>query len=290
MRTTIDVGGRDRTMTVVGSEDGRAGRDLVLVLHGSKQTGEQHRAFTGHQYDDLAAGEGAVVANLDGYRGNWNDARRQSAFPARLEGVDDVGFVRAAVASLTASHRIDPDRVFVVGYSNGGQMVMRLVHEVPDLLAGTVVIAATMPTPDSFVETEAPVAPVRVLVVHGTKDPIAPFGGGAMRPWVQRVFRVGGTTRSAPDTAAYFAERNGIDTVPTTSVRGVRGSAVWTEQTDHVQPGARPVRLLAVHGGGHTVPGPKRAPIVLGRTERSWSVAGELVDFLGVRADARENH
>jgi polyhydroxybutyrate depolymerase len=138
-RDEIEVDGRRRTFAVVGEPDGAAGRDLVLVFHGSRQDGEKHRAFTGQVFDALAADGAAVVAYLDGYRGNWNDARRESRFPARLEDVDDVGFARAVIARLAQTHAIDRDRVLAVGYSNGGQMVMRLLHEAPELLAGGVV-------------------------------------------------------------------------------------------------------------------------------------------------------
>lgn len=285
MRSSIDVAGRHRTLTILGERAAAHPRDLVIVLHGSKQSGEQHRAFTGGMYDTFATGGTAVVAYLDGYRGNWNDARRQSAFPARLEEVDDVGFVRAVIRSLEDTHGVDPSRVFVIGYSNGGQMAMRLVHEVPELIAGATVVAATMPTPESFLlPTEGVAArPLPVLLVHGTADPIVPFEGGPMKPWARRFFKVGGSALSAPATAAYFAHRNGISAAPvTTPVPSAERASTWTEQIDHRQDGRPPVRLLTVHGGGHTVPGPKRAPVVLGRTGHDVSVADAVAAFFGI--------
>lgn len=288
MRTTVDVHGRDRTYTVVGDQDASHRRALVLVLHGSRQDGEAHRRFTGRSFDALAVGGGAVVAYLDGYRGNWNDARRESWFPARLDGIDDVGFVRAVVRELEGSHHVDPDRVFAVGYSNGGQMVMRLVHEVPGLLAGAAVLSATMPAPESFVvPTDAEVRPLPVLLVHGTRDPIAPYDGGAMRWWARRLFKVGGTTLSAPATAGYFARRNGITTTPSSSRLPAGASGrTWVEQTDYRDGGRPPVRLLTLHGAGHTIPGPVRAPAVLGRTNQDVSAAAAAAEFFGLAAPA----
>lgn len=125
-RHSILVGGRTRTFTTIGPADST---DLVLIFHGSTQNGEKHREFTGRTFDRLAE-QDAQVAYLDGYKGNWNDARRQSFFPARKAEIDDVGFARAVVGELGAK------RVFAVGYSNGGQMVMRLIHEAPDLIDG----------------------------------------------------------------------------------------------------------------------------------------------------------
>ncbi|WP_436534249.1 alpha/beta hydrolase family esterase [Actinoplanes sp. HUAS TT8] len=269
LRDSIDVDGRTRTYTVVGGPS----KNLVLVFHGSKQTGPKHRDFTGAIFDTLPA----VVVYLDGYRGNWNDARRESGFPARVENVDDVAFTRAVVARLAVSHGIDPARVFGVGYSNGGQMVMRLAHETPGLLAGATVIAATMPEPDSFLLASAPPGPLPVLLIHGTKDPIVGYAGGEM-PWLTRtVFKVGGRSLSMPATAAYFAARNGITTSPVSTRRP--GTAI--ETTEYRAQGHEPVALHTVHGGGHTVPGPRRAPaaFIVGRTNQDVNTAELITEF-----------
>jgi polyhydroxybutyrate depolymerase len=289
MQITIDVGGRRRTLTVVGAPASDRARDLVLLLHGSKQDGAAYRRATGGAFDALADDGGAVVAYLDGYRGNWNDARRASAFPARREGIDDVGFVRAAVERIGVTHGIDPSRVFVVGFSNGGQMAMRLVHEVPELLAGAAVIGAGACGNRNPSGVGMPAHPLPVLLVHGTRDRIAPYRGGRMSRWAERLFQVGGTALSAPATAAHFAERNGITVAPrTTREPGPAGEAgrTWVERTDHEEPGRPPVRLLTVHGGGHSVPGPRRAPLVMGRTERRLSTAVSAAAFLGIGVEA----
>jgi polyhydroxybutyrate depolymerase len=308
MRDSIDVDGTRRTYEVIGPEDGRPPRSLVVVFHGSKQTGARHRAFTGRAYDALTGGGAAMVVYPDGYRKNWNDARRASRFPARRENIDDVGFTRALVAKLTAGHGIDPHRVFAVGYSNGGQMVIRLIHEAPDLMAGAAVIAATMPAPENFLLNDEPhepeephephepegaegaaapgapeerAAPMPVLLIHGTKDPIVGYDG-EMSWWVRKVFKVGGRSLSAPATAAYFAARNGITAKPVTTGLPPSSRATSVDRTDYRQPGRPPVVLYTVHGGGHTVPGPAKAPAVLGRTNHDIDAAGLVGEFFAL--------
>ncbi|MBM2615606.1 hypothetical protein JIG36_08515 [Actinoplanes sp. LDG1-06] len=262
----------DQNYTVVGQAEGAPGRALLLVFHGSKQTGAKHRAFTGRMYDALAERGDAVVVYLDGYRGNWNDARKESSFPARLADIDHVGFAREVVDRLADSHGIDRRRVYAVGYSNGGQMVMRLIHETPDLIAGAAVLSATMPAPENFLAGGHPVVPMPVLLMHGTKDPIVAYEGGEMTWWARRMFKVGGRSLSAPETAAYFAERNGITTPPRR-----------TDQTiEYRQEGRPPVVLYTLHGAGHTIAGPKRAPFVLGKTNQDLNTAELIADFLGL--------
>lgn len=281
----IEVGDRIRTFHVVDRRPEREPRPLFLVFHGSRQDGRAHRRFTGAALDALAEDEGAIVAYLDGFRGNWNDARAESAFPARREGVDDVGFARAVVDELVRTRGADPRRVVGIGYSNGGQMVMRLLHEAPDLLAAAIIVAATMPVPGSFrLPGPTPSArPVPVTLVHGTADPIAPYAGGRMNALARTLFRVDGTVLSAPETAAYFAERNGIRAAPAVTAatrvpRERRGVAiVRTRYRDGARP---PVDLVTIDGGGHTVPGPHAGPRIVGRTARGVSIADLARDAL----------
>ncbi|GAB3060405.1 alpha/beta hydrolase family esterase [Sediminivirga luteola] len=287
MHEEISVGARTRSFTVVSSGTPDPEADLLLVFHGSKQSGQGFRHFTGYAFDALAAGGRTVVAYLDGYRGNWNDGRAPSGFPARVENVDDVGFARAVIGRLASSHGVDPARVFAAGYSNGGEMVMRLLHETPDMLAGAAVYSATMPDAGSFEIPGPPQQPVPlpVLLVHGTKDPIVPYDGGRMSGLAEHLLRVGGTTLSAPDTAAYFARRNLINSPPQTEriPDASAGDRTRLERTDYREPGRPPVRLVTVHGGGHTVPGPGRPPRILGHISRAFSAAQMTGDFLGLR-------
>ncbi|MFI2423000.1 alpha/beta hydrolase family esterase [Streptomyces sp. NPDC018955] len=288
-RESIEVGGRTRTYTVVGPMDGKPSRALVLVFHGSRQNGAKHRKFTGGVFDAPADDGGAVVVYLDGHRGHWNDARRHSSFAARKENIDDVAFTRSVIGRLTDSHHIDPRRVFAVGYSNGGQMVMRLAHETPELVAGAVVIAATMPVPEDFPPADAPPAPMPVMLIHGTKDPIIRYEGGEMSWWVRTLFRVGGRSLSVPRTAAYFAARNGITGEPVSVSLPKRAGSdgrTWVERTDHRQPERPPVVLYTVHGGGHTIPGPAKGPAVIGRTSQDVNTADLIAAFFGIRTPA----
>jgi polyhydroxybutyrate depolymerase len=286
MRTSVSIAGRTRTLTVVGEPAGPARRALVLVFHGSRQDGETHRRFTGRVLDRLADEGRAVVAYLDGYRGNWNDARAASSFPARREGMDDVGFARAVIQLLAGSHGIDPSAVAAVGFSNGGQMVLRLLHESEAWIAGAVVVAATMPDREGFLGafSEESDRSVPVALIAGTADPIVPFDGGRMAWWARKVFKVDGTSLSAPATALYLARRNGTTTAPAvTSMPERAGSrrGTRTEVAAYRETGMAPVTLYTVHGGGHTVPGPKAAPFILGRTAGAPAidvVVGEVLD------------
>ncbi|MBB2948695.1 polyhydroxybutyrate depolymerase [Actinoplanes lutulentus] len=273
---TIDVAGRPRTFTLVTPDGGDYDR-LLIVFHGSTQNAGIFRRFTGNAFDRL---DRTAVAYLDGHRGNWNDARKLSSTPARLAGVDDVAFTEAIVKRFG-----DGRETVAAGYSNGGGMVIRLLHERPDLLAGGAIIAAQQPAPDNFLLSGTPALPVvpkPVLLIHGTKDRIVPYAGGRMAAWARLAFKSGGALLSAPETAAYFARRNGITTPPTSTDLPHRGGRTTVSRTGYAQDGHPPVTLFTVHGGGHTIPGPKPSPALMGRTATDLHAATAIAEFFGL--------
>lgn len=67
-----------------------------------------------------------MVVYPDGYEGHFNDCRRVASFSARALNVDDVGFVRRITEQLVEEEQVDPERVYTIGFSNGGHMALRL--------------------------------------------------------------------------------------------------------------------------------------------------------------------
>jgi polyhydroxybutyrate depolymerase len=260
---TIEVDGRSRSYTLVTPTIAQKSAPLVLVFHGSNQTGEHMRMFSGNVFDELAQLHGCVVVYADGYQKHWNDARLSTNFAARKDGVDDVAFTKALIDKIPMEYDIDAGRVYLVGYSNGGQMVIRLIHEWPYPFAGAMIISATQPVSENFPtftqETSLP-----VLLIHGTADPLVPYNGGEASLWG---FNPRGRGLSAPETARYYARRNHIDSEPTVSTFANDPNDLKVTVEDYHADGAYPVRLLSIEDGGHVVPNlHKKVPFLLGKT------------------------
>jgi polyhydroxybutyrate depolymerase len=290
---TVNAAGRTRAYTLVTTHTAPTlGAALVLVFHGSTQNAATFRKASGQSFDALAAGGDVVVVYLDGYRGAWNDARTSGDSAARREGVDDVACTEAAIDALVADLYVDPARVYAVGFSNGGQMVIRLIHQVPGRFAGAAIISATQPSEDNFDLPTEPAVPMPVVLIHGTRDPIAPYEGGRLnlafeifkalkQPASLWGLRKRGEVRSAPATAEYYAARNGITTGPTSTRLPHRPQSGRTSvlRSDFRQNGKAPVTLFTVEGGGHTIPSPKGSPRILGRTTHDLVAADAIADF-----------
>jgi polyhydroxybutyrate depolymerase len=121
-----------------------------------------------------------------------------------------MGFIHALIARMAQEHGIDTKHVFVLGYSNGGQMAFRLAIETPDEVAAVAALGASLPTPDSSSCAQQG-RTARVMLANGTLDPINPYEGGKVT-----IFGFGyrGTALSSRASADQLAQRNGITTAP----------------------------------------------------------------------------
>lgn len=247
----------------------------LLFFHGSLQSGNVARAFTAYAFDRLAAQVGAgaslIVAYPDGVHHHFNDLRRDLKEKTRIERVDDVAFTRAIIDALVHDFGVDRGRIFACGFSNGGHMVFRLLHEAPGLFAGAAVFAASMPTEANTLAEVARCTPrpTPLLLMHGTDDRVSPIGGGQFGI----DGRMRGEVRSARATAEYFAAVNragepvtrrcGSITVSTwPSVEGA-GEAAGNSSgggscdgSGDVTAASAPVELWEIEGMGHYIPAP----------------------------------
>ena len=269
----IRVGSRDRTFSRYVPARMKPGAALLLALHGTGQTGQQLREWTGFGFDLAADQGGFMVLYPDGYRAAWNDCRKSQLTATKKEDFDDMGFLRALVEMAQREHGIDPARVHAFGYSNGGQMAYRLVNEAPALLAGFATVSAySVAADDSICLQTTPTPPF--MLVAGTGDTIVPLGGG-----MTSIFgRKRGVVLSAQATIDEFLRRNGITAAPKegSPAASIR-SQVWEKE-------GRPyVAFYTVAGGGHTVPQSAfRFPRIMGATSTELETPAQVVSFFGL--------
>lgn len=149
---------------------------LLIFLHGLGGSGEGLR-------DQLRLRE---VADRRGFawlapegpldfsgRRYWNATDSCCDFDRK--GLDHVGQLRGWIESAARHPRVDARRVYLIGFSNGGFFAHRAGCELAPLLHGIVSIAGAAPGEREPCE---PTAPLNVLQIHGTADPIVAFGGG----------------------------------------------------------------------------------------------------------------
>jgi polyhydroxybutyrate depolymerase len=194
----LEFGGQERSyrMAVPAVVPADSSIPLMLVLHGLTMSPINMEGVTG--FDELATDPGVLVVYPAGYQHSWNAGG--CCEPATTDGVDDVGFIAALIDKLEIEYPIDPNRVFVVGGSNGGEMAYRVACELSDRIAAVANLIGTLLT------ACAPAHGVSVLDIHGTADTDIPYSGGI---GCQHV-----ACPSVPDTMQRWRELDGCTGEP----------------------------------------------------------------------------
>ena len=161
---------------------------------------------------------------------------------------DDVPFVEAMIDVIAEEYMIDNNRIYVCGYSLGGEFTYELACSLNNRIAAAGAVARTMQG-ETF-NNCAPQHPTGVLTILGTADGISDYNGITFNG-IQYYM-------SAAETHEYWATANNCDANPTMSTvantNTSDGSTVerysWKDAL-----GCTYVEHLKVINGGHDWPG-----------------------------------
>jgi polyhydroxybutyrate depolymerase len=239
---TITSSGLERVamIHVPPSYDGVRSLPVVLVLHPLLLTYKEMREIANVEpfSDDP---EHAFIALFpNGIDRSWNAGA--CCGHAKEEGIDDVGFIRDLLSYVASRWRVDPLRIYAMGFSNGAFLSHRLACELPGGLRAIVPVAGTLGISESTCKPEHAAA---VLAIHGTDDELVPFAGGSPKIWGgDEIFESPGATD------AFWATENGCR--PTGGPYFTHGE-VSCVRHDGCRDEAT-VALCTVTGGGHQWP------------------------------------
>jgi polyhydroxybutyrate depolymerase len=222
---------------------------LVLIFHGGGGQAAGTETYLTH-FSELADKEGFLVAYPEGVGKNWNDGRDNPSSVAATESVDDLAFVLALMADVGKDHRIDPRRVYATGISNGGIFSHYLAANHADKIAAIAPVAGGLADP--FFKKFRPGAPVSVLILQGTQDPLVPYGGGKIGLGNR------GKVIGTDETVRLWVKSNGCAAEPTEEAlpdRDPKDGCRVTRFSYGKGRGGSEVVLYRIEGGGHTWPG-----------------------------------
>jgi polyhydroxybutyrate depolymerase len=149
---------------------------LLVFLHGLGGSGQE--LVAGLRLAEMAEAFGFAFIAPEGVvdrsgRRFWNAGRTCCNFD-EIE-VDHVAALARWIGEATAHRRVDPARVYLVGFSNGGFMAYRAACELGRSLAGIFSIAGAGLSDTS---TCRPDKALSVVQIHGDRDAIVKFDGG----------------------------------------------------------------------------------------------------------------
>lgn len=231
---TVMVGSATRTarVHVPASYNPQAKTPIVINVHGRGGWGAQ-QASTSHAHQKSDA-EGFVVIHPEGTGTptSWN-AGGGCCDPAAANNVDDSGFIGKLIDEASERLCVDPDRVFVMGLSNGGYLAHRVACDHSDRIAAIGAVAGLLSH-----QTCAPTRPMPVFMVHGTADTLVSYD------WLD-------------ETTHYWVVMNGCTTM-SESYRNGDASCVMHSGCD----GRGEVEVCTIAGGGHQWPGGEALPLL----------------------------
>ena len=137
---------------------------LVLVLHGYTGTAEGMEPLT--RFNEKSDEEGFIVAYPQGLSQRWN-----VGFGSLKFDTDDVSFISELIDRLKEKYAVDPNKVYVTGFSNGAMMSYLLGAELSDKIAAIAPVAGSIGSMTyGFERIPEPSESVSVVVFHGTAD------------------------------------------------------------------------------------------------------------------------
>ena len=271
---SIVINGQKRTYQAYVPKGLAPGAPLVLAMHGSGENGTAMRIETGYGFERLADKRGFAVVYPNGQNGHWNTCEIDR--DAEQPGVDDVGFLTALADKFIAEIGTDRNRVFGVGLSEGGYMVIRLALEAPRFRA-LASVEANLPVPEDFQCKPITQRAASVILIHGTKDRLVPFEGGE-GSLILGLFK-NPKVLSSRATAQYFVDLDAIVGGPVTT-RSISADGFGIEQSIWSNGSGAEVELIAIDGGGHAFPQPYyRARRILGPSPRDPNAAEVIWAF-----------
>jgi len=212
---------------------------LVFNFHGFTSNAQQQMSYG--DFRPIADTAGFIIVHPFGLLDNAGNTHFNVGWGG--SDVDDLGFTSVLIDSLAKDYKIDLDRVYSTGMSNGGFMSYHLACNLSDKIAAIASVTGSM----SFLTYDEcnPNRPVPVLEIHGTTDLVVPYNGASF-------------AKSIDDVISFWQAHNQCKLTPLETllddIDPSDGSTVthfvYSEGNQQVN-----TELFKITGGGHTWPG-----------------------------------
>ncbi len=249
--------------------DAKKPAPVILALHGAAMDGSMMVWFSGLNKKSDEAGFIVVYPSGTGvgpFR-TWN----AGGFSGKTaEGkADDVAFIGKLLDDLGTVVKVDEQRVYASGMSNGGMMCYRLAAELSDRIAAIAPVAGTI-----AIDESRPTRPVPVIHFHGSKDNIVPFEmTKGKSPSFMRL-------KGVEDSIQTWVKLNGCDEKPKIDTISKEDDEMKVTRTYYGggKDGSEVV-LVVIEEGGHTWPGQKPPVGFIGKSVKDISANDLIWEF-----------
>ena len=284
----IDVDGVRRSFWLARAPrwPGQPAPPLLIALHGSGMGGKGMAWLTGLAKRGPAAG--ITVVFPDGWQEAWHPVRPPDAEPK----LDDARFLLELTTHLEGLGAASSWPVFLTGLSQGARYAEHVARHGQLPVTGLFLVAGTA-LECSRRLSPTPQLRVGMTLVIGTADRTAPYEGGPLtrrglsgRLLKRRAVKHGelpgeDIVVGADALMINWAGANGITAAPAIQELEMPPGDLPVTRKSWSKPGAQPVTLYRVNGGGHGWPGgPQLLPSgVIGPVSRHLDATALLLDM-----------
>jgi polyhydroxybutyrate depolymerase len=234
---------RDYHIYIPESYDETINVPILFVFHG--YGGNARNLMRWGDMKSVADTAGFILIVPQGYKDHRGSPHWNVGSWTRGSIVDDIGFISALIDKINENYKVDLDRVYSYGNSNGGYFSFELACQLGNKIAAIGSIGGTMST-ESY-DSCAPSHNTSVITVHGTSDPIVYYTG--RRPY---------NSKSQVEALKYWVDYNKTNTSPEIielpDTDRNDGSQVELYKYDGGNNGTS-VHHFKVINGGHSWPG-----------------------------------
>lgn len=240
----LRIGDGERGYLAIAPRRIQAGEHLpvVMVLHGLG-VDARHMSWVA-DWRQAVERDRFLAVFPQGVANSWNMG--PCCPPANLgppinpAPMDDFGFLDEVVDDVRGRSDVDPDRMYLTGFSNGGIMTYAYACHRPDAFA------AIAPMASSNLTRCVPSEPLSLLHQHSDPDSVVPFDG---RPTLSQLISAVAFP-AVPESVENWAVRSGCDAGPREEVDGDEVETfTWQGCPDGME-----VELVRIPGRGHTWP------------------------------------
>ncbi|MBN1254618.1 MAG: hypothetical protein JXA50_05030 [Deltaproteobacteria bacterium] len=189
---------------------------LVLVFHGGG--GNAKQALDSYGLVEKADSEGFVLVTPNGTGRlknrllTWNVGFGFGY--AMRHNIDDIGFTQKLIKEIEDTIRIDPQRIFATGISNGGILCHFLAAKLSGKIAAIAPVVATIggkrSIGEQYILPSQPNEAVSVIAFNGLLDEHIPYSGGLQKKSVgKRVW-----VKSAQEMHSFWTKANQCTSTP----------------------------------------------------------------------------
>lgn len=272
--TQIDGLTRECYVHVPLSYDAKVKIPVVLMLHGSGGNGEKFYNISGWKEVGEAHNILTVFPSSPQYPCVFDDgaekpnAEKWSSYDLELcdnkMPVDDIKFLSLVIEKLKKKYTVDEKRMYMVGFSNGGEMSSRAAVELSDQLAAVVACAGALPVDTTF----KPLRNLPVLLQVGNSDDKLMAKLGTTNPLPMDINQLFLNFSAVQEVTNTFISAFGLNSNYTTG--GNPNQFLYADYESDPAKNDNSFRFMLVNGLGHSYPNGTNHPMKGAEVHWEW--------------------